>query len=47
MPVTLLSLWFAGKYRDSELLNRHRDPLACAKLAGLKQIITSHNFLEH
>jgi acyl-[acyl-carrier-protein]-phospholipid O-acyltransferase/long-chain-fatty-acid--[acyl-carrier-protein] ligase len=46
-PVVLLSLWCTGKV--PAILNFSTGPatmLACAKLAGLKQIITSHAFLE-
>ena len=45
-PVTLLSLWGLGKV--PALLNYSTGPatmLACAELAGLKQIITSRSFL--
>jgi acyl-[acyl-carrier-protein]-phospholipid O-acyltransferase/long-chain-fatty-acid--[acyl-carrier-protein] ligase len=47
-PVTLLSLWFANKI--PAILNYSSGPaimLACARLAGLKQIITSKSFLAH
>ena len=47
-PVTLLSLWFANKV--PAILNYSSGPaimLACARLAGIRQIITSRNFLEH
>jgi acyl-[acyl-carrier-protein]-phospholipid O-acyltransferase/long-chain-fatty-acid--[acyl-carrier-protein] ligase len=47
MPVTLLSLWRAGKV--PAILNFSTGVstmLACARLAGLKQIITSRTFLE-
>ncbi len=46
MPVTLLSLWGAGKI--PAVLNYTTGPtilLACARLAGLKQVITSRAFL--
>ena len=46
-PVTLLSLWSLGKV--PALLNFSTGPaimLACAQLAGLKQIITSRAFVE-
>lgn len=46
MPVTLLSLWEAGKI--PAILNYTTGPaimLACAQLAGLKHIITSRAFL--
>lgn len=46
-PVTLLSLWSAGKV--PAILNFSTGPAVmrvCAELAGLKQIITSHAFLE-
>ena len=46
-PVTLLSLWSLGKV--PALLNYSTGPaimLACAQLAGLKQIITSRAFVE-
>jgi acyl-[acyl-carrier-protein]-phospholipid O-acyltransferase/long-chain-fatty-acid--[acyl-carrier-protein] ligase len=45
MPVTLLSLWLADK--APAILNYSSGPavmLACAQLAGLKQIITSKTF---
>jgi acyl-[acyl-carrier-protein]-phospholipid O-acyltransferase/long-chain-fatty-acid--[acyl-carrier-protein] ligase len=47
MPVTLLSLWRVGKV--PAILNFSTGiptMLACARLAGLKQIITSKEFLE-
>src|SRR5262249_53717344 len=47
MPVTLLSLWAAGKV--PAILNYTTGPailLACARLAGLKLVITSRLFLE-
>jgi acyl-[acyl-carrier-protein]-phospholipid O-acyltransferase / long-chain-fatty-acid--[acyl-carrier-protein] ligase len=46
MPVVLMSLWKAGKI--PAILNYTVGPkilLNCAQLAGLKQIITSRNFL--
>ena len=46
LPVTLLSLWEAGK--TPAILNYTTGPavmLACAQLAGLKHIVTSHAFL--
>ncbi len=46
-PVTLLSLWIAGKV--PAILNYSTGPTvmtACAQLAGLKQIITSSMFVE-
>jgi acyl-[acyl-carrier-protein]-phospholipid O-acyltransferase/long-chain-fatty-acid--[acyl-carrier-protein] ligase len=46
-PVTLLSLWAAGK--TPAILNFSTGPtimLACAQLAGLKKIITSRAFVE-
>jgi acyl-[acyl-carrier-protein]-phospholipid O-acyltransferase/long-chain-fatty-acid--[acyl-carrier-protein] ligase len=46
MPVTLLSLWQAG--RTPAILNYTTGPavmLACAELAGLKHIVTARNFL--
>jgi acyl-[acyl-carrier-protein]-phospholipid O-acyltransferase/long-chain-fatty-acid--[acyl-carrier-protein] ligase len=45
-PVTLLSLWIAGKV-PAVLNYTHGSAilLACARLAGLKQIITSQSFL--
>ena len=46
MPVVLMSLWMAG--RIPAILNYTVGPrilLNCAQLAGLKQIITSRNFL--
>jgi acyl-[acyl-carrier-protein]-phospholipid O-acyltransferase / long-chain-fatty-acid--[acyl-carrier-protein] ligase len=46
-PVTLLALWQLG--RTPALLNFSTGPaimLACAQLAGLKQIVTSRAFLE-
>jgi len=47
MPVVLLSLWASGKV--PAILNFSAGPvtmLACARLAGLKQIITSRAFLD-
>jgi acyl-[acyl-carrier-protein]-phospholipid O-acyltransferase/long-chain-fatty-acid--[acyl-carrier-protein] ligase len=47
MPVTLLSLWALEK--TPAVLNFSTGPatmLACARLAGLKQVITSRAFLE-
>lgn len=47
MPVAILSLWGAGKI--PAILNYSAGPgilLACAKLAGLKQIITSRTFIQ-
>jgi len=47
LPVTLLSLWAAG--RIPAVLNYTTGPailLACARLAGLKEIVTSKTFLE-
>ncbi len=47
LPVLLLSLWHIGKV--PAILNFSTGPtimLACAQLAGLKQIITSRSFLE-
>jgi len=47
MPVTLLSLWLSGKV--PAVLNYTTGPaimLACARLAGLKTILTSRLFLE-
>jgi acyl-[acyl-carrier-protein]-phospholipid O-acyltransferase/long-chain-fatty-acid--[acyl-carrier-protein] ligase len=47
MPVVLLSLWAAGKV--PAILNFSTGPvtmLACAQLAGLKQVITSSAFVE-
>ncbi len=47
MPLTLLSLWFAGQV--PAVLNYSigmTAMLACAQLAGLKQIITSQAFLD-
>ena len=47
MPVTLLSLWALGKV--PAVLNYTTGPavmLACAQLAGLKQVITSRAFVE-
>jgi acyl-[acyl-carrier-protein]-phospholipid O-acyltransferase/long-chain-fatty-acid--[acyl-carrier-protein] ligase len=47
MPLTLLSLWEAGKI--PAILNFSTGAatmLACAQLAGIKQIITSKLFLE-
>ena len=46
-PITLLGLWMMGKV--PALLNYSTGPttmLACLRLAGLKQIITSRSFLE-
>ncbi len=46
MPVVLMSLWKAGKI--PAILNYTVGPnilLSCAQLAGLKQIVTSRNFL--
>ncbi len=46
MPVVLLSLWLAGKV--PAVLNYTTGPsilLACARLAGLKQVITSKAFV--
>jgi len=46
-PVTLLALWALGKV--PAVLNYSTGPtvmLACAELAGLKQVITSRTFLE-
>jgi acyl-[acyl-carrier-protein]-phospholipid O-acyltransferase/long-chain-fatty-acid--[acyl-carrier-protein] ligase len=46
LPVTLLSLWEAGKV--PAILNYTAGPavmLACAQLAGLKHIVTSRTFL--
>lgn len=46
MPVTLLSLWQAGK--TPAILNYTTGPaimLACAELAGLKHIVTARSFL--
>lgn len=46
-PVTLLALWAAG--RVPAVLNYSTGPaimLACAELAGLRQIVTSRTFLE-
>lgn len=47
LPATLLSLWFAGKV--PAILNYTTGAatmLACAQLAGLRQILTSRAFLE-
>ena len=47
MPITLLALWALGK--TPAVLNYTTGVttmLACAEIAGLKQIITSHTFLE-
>ena len=47
MPLVLLSLWLANKV--PAILNYTSGPailLSCARLAGLKQIITSKTFLE-
>ncbi len=47
MPVTLLSLWFSG--RVPAVLNYTTGPailLECARLAGLKHVITSRKFIE-
>jgi acyl-[acyl-carrier-protein]-phospholipid O-acyltransferase / long-chain-fatty-acid--[acyl-carrier-protein] ligase len=47
MPVLLLSLWAAGKV--PAILNYSTGPgllLACARLAGLKQIVTSRAFVQ-
>ena len=47
LPVTLLSLWAAGKI--PAILNYSTGPatmLGCAQLAGVKQIVTSRTFLE-
>jgi acyl-[acyl-carrier-protein]-phospholipid O-acyltransferase/long-chain-fatty-acid--[acyl-carrier-protein] ligase len=47
LPVTLLSLWAAGK--TPAVLNYTTGPailLACSRLSGLKQVITSRVFLE-
>ncbi len=46
LPVTLLSLWQAGKV--PAILNYTTGPavmLACAQLAGLKHIVTARNFV--
>jgi acyl-[acyl-carrier-protein]-phospholipid O-acyltransferase/long-chain-fatty-acid--[acyl-carrier-protein] ligase len=46
LPVTILSLWGAGK--TPAILNYTTGPtilMACARLAGLKQVITSRAFL--
>ncbi|HKQ37794.1 MAG TPA: AMP-binding protein [Verrucomicrobiae bacterium] len=46
LPVTLLGLWSIGKVPC--LLNYSTGPatmLACAQLAGMKQVITSRNFI--
>src|SRR5207237_961134 len=48
VPVTLLSLWLAGK--APAILNYSTGAgmmLTCARIAGLKHIITSKAFLEH
>jgi len=48
MPVVTLSLWAAGKV--PAILNYSVGPnslLACARLAGLKHVITSKTFLDH
>lgn len=48
MPVVLLSLWFAKKV--PAVLNYTVGPailLACAQVAGLKEIITSRKFIEN
>jgi len=47
LPVTLLSLWAAGKI--PAILNYSTGPatmLVCAQLAGIKKIVTSRTFLE-
>jgi acyl-[acyl-carrier-protein]-phospholipid O-acyltransferase/long-chain-fatty-acid--[acyl-carrier-protein] ligase len=47
MPIAILSLWVAGKV--PAVLNYSSGPsslLACAKLAGLKHLITSKTFIE-
>ncbi|MDD3178996.1 MAG: AMP-binding protein [Opitutaceae bacterium] len=47
MPITLLSLWAAGKV--PAILNFSTGSstlLACAQLAGLRQIVTSRQFIE-
>ncbi len=47
LPVATLSLWMAGKV--PAILNYSIGPaslLACAKLAGLRQVITSNTFLQ-
>ena len=47
MPIAILSLWAAGKV--PAVLNYSSGPsslLACAKLAGLKHLITSKTFIE-
>jgi acyl-[acyl-carrier-protein]-phospholipid O-acyltransferase/long-chain-fatty-acid--[acyl-carrier-protein] ligase len=47
MPVTLLSLWLAGK--TPAILNYSTGPammLTCARIAGLKHIISSKAFIE-
>jgi len=48
MPVVLLSFWLTGKI--PAILNYTMGPsvlLACARLAGLKQIVTSKTFIAH
>ncbi|MGO8674668.1 MAG: AMP-binding protein [Limisphaerales bacterium] len=48
MPVVLLSLWAAGKV--PAILNYSAGPgvlLVCARLAGLKRIITARSFIDH
>jgi acyl-[acyl-carrier-protein]-phospholipid O-acyltransferase/long-chain-fatty-acid--[acyl-carrier-protein] ligase len=48
MPVALLSLWAAGKV--PAVLNYSVGPaalLGCARLAGLKRIITARSFIHH
>ncbi len=48
MPVVLLSLWAAGKV--PAILNYSAGPgvlLGCARLAGLKRIITARSFIDH
>jgi acyl-[acyl-carrier-protein]-phospholipid O-acyltransferase/long-chain-fatty-acid--[acyl-carrier-protein] ligase len=48
MPVALLSLWAAGKV--PAILNYSAGPgvlLGCARLAGLKRIITARSFIDH
>ncbi len=47
MPVTLLSLWSAGKV--PAILNYSTGPstmLICVQLAGVKQVVTSRTFIE-
>jgi acyl-[acyl-carrier-protein]-phospholipid O-acyltransferase/long-chain-fatty-acid--[acyl-carrier-protein] ligase len=47
MPISILALWALGK--TPAILNYSTGAntmLACAEIAGLKQIITSHTFLE-